>query len=290
MSTEAPTSNATIEKLNDQFKGLTEDELDFVNCLHQHYGIVGKLPTLEECVTDYFYTEAEYEAFMASKQVTAALIERDLIKRPELEVTKKGKYVGPPVGDKGKRLEKQLTPRQLMVANVMLDLIDARSDKKKLQDLQVSTQTYQRWLADPVFSGYLRERTESFIGNIQHEALLALADKVKAGDTKAIQLYLEFTGRFTSNSGGVNVNVGTGGTKADFKSVLLNILEIIQEEVTDKETIIRISERFKNMMNMQSVANQLLNTNEEIVMPQIAQNRELNPKLKELMNKGEGYE
>lgn len=288
MSTEAPTSQRTKDNLENV--GLTADELDFVNCLHQHTMIVGSLPDIETCINDYYYTEQEYETFMTSKAVTEALQERELLIRPDLEVTKKGKYVGLPSTPVGDRAAKMLSPRQLMVANFMLDINDTRSDKKKLQDLQVSTQTYQRWLSDPKFSNYLKERAEGLIGNVQHEALLALADKVKAGDVSAIKLYLEFTNRFTSSSGGVNVNVGTGGTKADFQAVLVNILEIIQDEVDDPETIIRISERFKAMMQVQSVARQLLDNAEPIAVPEIAQNRELNPKLKELMNKGEGYE
>lgn len=292
--TEAPTSEATKEALKDQLTGggvLSPDDLEFITIACQVHGETGKVLSVEQAVKDWHYTEAEYEAFMSNQKVVDALTERGVIESEHKVLINPN----PPVGKsqvsdaKLERLKKALTPKQLLVANIMLDITDSRSDKKKLQDLGVATSTYQAWLNTKVFSDYLRQRAELLIGNSQHEALLSLLDKVKAGDTKAIQLYLEFTGRFTSNVGGTTVNVGVQGTKSDFEAVLITILEIIQDEVHDYDTAVRISERFKAMINNKSVASQLLGHDEEIVIPEVRKSRTMTPELNQL-TKGAGYE
>lgn len=290
--TEAPTSEATVDALAAELAlpaGLSTEDLDFISLMDQFWAINGRLMTEEESVERYLFEEGEFAGLIGKESVRNALEQRGI----------SGKALAkhsPPVGNQKvpgpSWVDSALTPHQLLVANAMLDLVDTRSEKKKLQDLKVSTKTYAKWLADPVFYNYMRERAEALLGTTQHEAHLALIDKVKAGDLGAIKYFNEITGRFISQSGqfGTTVNVGLGGNKSESRQILIEVLEIIQDEVTDPETAVRIADRFKMLINRDQVARQLVGEPEPIVIPKVKENRELTPRLQELMEAGEGNE
>lgn len=284
-NTVAPTSAATTTQLEKERAVLNENEIEFVSTMHQHFTLTGKMFDEGEAVSDYYYKVDEYHKFLENPMVIAALRERGVITRSL-----------PPVGKELEKLSgglerraKLLTPQQLIVANMMLDTVDTRNEKKKLQDLGVSTATYQAWCQDPVFRDYLVARAERLLGIAQADAHLALVDQVKSGNIQAIKYYNELIGRFTQDKGGVNVSVNSG-TRQDFNYVLHQILEIIQDEVDDPQAKIRIGERFKDLITKAKVADLLINGDDEIVVPQVAKARVLTPELQGLLDKGEGYE
>lgn len=294
MTTEAPTSSATTNQLEKEEKVLNASEIEFVSVAAQDYFLRGKFFDELEAKNDYDYSEKEYAEFLKNDFVKAALVERGVITK-ELN--------GPPVGKdlavnsktmelSGglKRRAEMLTPKQLIVANTLLDTIDTRSEKKKLQDLGVSTATYQAWCADPVFRDYIVARAEKLLGPAQADAHLALVDQVKGGNLAAIKYYNEIVGRFAQDHGGVNVNVGTNASKQDFKRVIFSVLEIIQDEVDDPQAKIRIGERFKDLIAKATLTDMLVGDSDEIIIPQVAKARELTPELQDLLDKGEGYE
>jgi len=288
-ATEAPTSQATVEAQKAKNANLNEEQLDFVTFICQYHGMYGKLIPVEEAVKTFGFESDEFNELLGNTSVLSALVERGVIKRVaslETVSTKSTEPVGE-VKEEPKWLAGTLTPVQLIVANTLLDLVDTRSHKKKLQDLGTSTTQYAAWLKDPVFSQYLRERAEGMLGENQHEAHLALLDKVRMGDMKAIAYYNELVGRYISQP---TASQNGNGQPVDFKNLLVKILEIIQDEVNDPDASLRISERFKAMINAQSMAGQMLGEQSQLEKPTIAANRELTPRLKELMQKGEGYE
>lgn len=299
--TEAPTSAATTNQLEKEQRVLDKDAVEFVSVIAQYYALTGRLVDEGEAERELYYTPAEYEGFMNNPLVKAALVERGVITR-ELDSPTEGaspnNSLNLPVGRSKavvtnglKRRAENLTPKQLLVANTLLDTIDTRSEKKKLQDLRVSTATYQAWLNDPIFVDYITKRAELLLGPAQADAHLALIDKVKAGDVSAIKYYNDLVGRFSpTSSNGVNVNVGVSGSRSDFKALLFHILEIIQDEVDDPKAKIRIGERFKDLINKQSVAEALLGETEPIEIPKVAQARKLTPELQTLLERGDGYE
>jgi hypothetical protein len=76
-----------------------------------------------------------YRKFLANQDVRNALLAR-----------------GIPLSHLGGGNQGVLTEEQLTAANVMLDLRDNRSQKKKLADFGVPTQKWEAWLRDPGFS------------------------------------------------------------------------------------------------------------------------------------------
>lgn len=306
-STEAPTSGVTEAALAKQTsgKGLSQTQMEFVTLQCQFFGINGRLMNIEEAVAEYWFEEAEFTKLITNKKVLAAIEERGATARsvkhlsvePLTDETGEVDASDPgAVGDNVKSaLEQQhswkdsvLTPLQLIVANAMLDLVDTRSQKKKLQDLGVSTSKYNMWLKDPVFQGYLRDRAEAMLGENQHEAHLALLDKVRMGDMKAISYYNELTGRYTQST---QAQTGTN-VVLDFKNLMIRVLEIINDEV-DGPTAIIISERLKGLIGATSTAGALIQASatldsEPIAVPHIAEVRQLTPRLQQLMDEGEG--
>lgn len=329
-ATEAPTSGATEQNLEDKVtgrsEGLNADQMEFVTFMAQYFAVQGKLMEATEAVEKYHFEYDEFLDFMTNTKVSEALAERGIVTRGISTLKKVDQELklieSSAVGDEneirgdsntssvlgnvcsncgrstsnsiqGLEVNQEepgwkinaLTPQQLIVANIMLDLVDTRSEKKKLQDLGVSTLKYQMWLKDPVFNQYLVDRAESMMGESQHQALLALQDKVRMGDLPSIKLYLEMTGRF------VQQTTAVAGTTpmADFKVMLTRLIEIISDEVHDPQVAGIISDRIQGLISANVVAGQLVaSTQQEIIVPEVMPNRALTPRLQALMEKGEG--
>lgn len=120
-----------------------------------------------------------------------------------------------------------LSPEQLALANSLLNLSDRRSAKKKMDDLKVSPAVFANWQKDPTFNEYLRERSESVLGNGVSTAHLALVDSAASGDIQAIKLLYEITGRHSPGSQQI-VNV---------KSMLIRVIEAVQKHVNDPQVL-----------------------------------------------------
>lgn len=128
-----------------------------------------------------------------------------------------------------------LTTVQLRAANLMLNTKDGRNAKRKLEALEITTAQWEGWLRDPVFQDYITQRAENLLGDSLYEAHTSLLSSVRSGDTTALKLYYEMTGRWSSKTVG-EVNI---------EFLMMRIIEIIQREVTDPETLMRIGLAFE---------------------------------------------
>ena len=197
---------------------LSQDELKpldykLVDLLEQFWLIHGKVPLLEE-VESWGVDGDFYKRNMVNKNFRSQLIERG---------------VGIENLDDPKLVDWALDEKQLAAANIMLDLLDNRSRKRKLSDLDISTQEYASWLRDPAFRNYLRQRSETLLKDNMHEAHLSLLDRVRMGDTNAIKLYYELTGRY--------IPASARAGQIDPMELITNIMEAIQRHVTDKDVL-----------------------------------------------------
>lgn len=263
-------------------KAITEDELQFITFMHQNYSLTGSILSMASAEDLIGIPEDEYRKLMSDDRILNALEERGVVLKSPVG-SSSDQVVSIKEWQKQAQL-KSLTPQQLIVANTMLDLIDTRSQKKKLQDLNVSTTTYNTWLKDPAFQDYLRTRAESMLGENQHEAHLALLDKVRMGDLKAIELYYEYQGIYTRASAS---QVNANQVAVDVQNLLVRIIEIINDEVDDPQTAARIADKFKGLMQARTIAGELVQ--EQIVQPEIANARVITPELQKIMDKGEGF-
>ena len=267
--TEAPTNAGTFEALSEAVNDvrLTIKEHDFVSLVDMHWGMYGELLTAARAAEDYNLPEQRFIQYMGNSQVRDALEERGI------------SFRGLDFGDKWR--SNSLTPLQLLAAKSLLDIVDTRSDTKKLQDLGVDSKTYNAWRRDPVFTNYLEKTATELMHGSQHEAMLALMDGVRSGNPKMVQLYLEFTGKYIPRMQhtGPDINV---------PALLTRILEIFMEEVKDPEVRARSADRLMGLGQANTITAALIDPSEPIPVPEIMPARELSPELKEMLDHGVG--
>lgn len=157
----APTNKNTHRNLKKYSDGTY---MAFVALVESHYQMHGVIIDAETAEAEYQISGPDFEHFITFEPVISQLKENGVI-RDYVETLVKQATVNNDWRDK------TLTPLQLAVANTMLDLIDTRSQKKKLQDLGVSTAVYSNWLKDPNFNNYLRTRAENLMGDASHELI-----------------------------------------------------------------------------------------------------------------------
>lgn len=191
-------------------------EPDLVAFIEQDYYLSGRMPDHDRIVRGMNYSKQDVIDALAKDSVLQALTRRGLTYYTD---------------------DYALTPEQLAVANTMLDFTDGRSQKKKLSDLNVSSRQYQAWLRSPGFQNYMRQRAESLLNDNMHEAHLALLDSVRSGDVKAITLYYEMQGRFSSK----------GTQEIDVGYLLVKIIEILSRHIQDPITLNVIAGELENL-------------------------------------------
>ncbi len=274
-ATEAPTSGKTktvFDLAASLADSLAEDEFDFVNILHAYYNETGVILTAPVGAERYGIPQKDWDDLINRDVVKQALEQRGL---PRVKTF-----------DDSPWRNKSLSVAQIMVANFMLDLNDTRSDKKKLQDLGVSTQQWNAWLREPAMMEYMNNYVDHIIKSSGHEADVALLDKVKAGDLASIKYFHEYTGKYRSqSSGGTTVNVGNTGDVERLNAVLSDIVEIIVEEVDDSAVGARIGDRIKQLVAKYQLMDGLTggvpisSEPAAITMPEVVANRPLTPEM-----------
>ena len=120
---------------------LTKNQYQLALYLEQKFYRTGAFPSYEAIRTEGIeLDESEYWEAWANPKFLTLLRARGI---PE-------HLISPSSGFDGKILSE----KQLQVANVLMDTLDKRSRLKKLTELGVSTQEYNRRLKDPVYRQY----------------------------------------------------------------------------------------------------------------------------------------
>lgn len=141
--------------------------------------------------------------------------------------------------EKPEDIDSKLTPEQLAAANTILNPYDKRSKAQKLISLGIEPARFHGWMNGKVFKEYMRVRSEELFEEGMPLAHISLLKEVEKGNVKAIELFYQVSGRYT----GVN--------SAEMQNVTLllgRLLEAIQMEVTDQDTVRRIGDRFQSIV------------------------------------------
>jgi len=132
---------------------------------------------------------------------------------------------------------KFLTPVQLLLVNMMLNVEDKKSLRQKLDVLGVSLIKYQAWLRDPAFQKYLTMRTEQLFENSDHDAYRSLLQAVTRGDVTAIKLFFEMRGIYSPKLD-VNINI---------ESVIYRVVEVVGKHIKDPTILNAIADEVEQM-------------------------------------------
>lgn len=139
-----------------------------------------------------------------------------------------------------------LTNEQIAAISVYVNFADPRSRTRKLSEMGIPPSKWNGWLQNKNFTDFLHElSTRNFTNSLSvaQEGLLKAVDR---GDTNAVKLYMEMTGRYTANSG-QNQNV---------RVIVARVVESIQKHVKDPNVLRAIANDFEVIMRGETIINE----------------------------------
>jgi hypothetical protein len=120
-----------------------------------------------------------------------------------------------------------LTPEQLTLANMLVNVSDRRSVREKLKEAEVKPATYTGWLQQPAFQGYLRARAEELFKASDATAYLAHIKAIEGGDMKAVELFYEMRG--------IHTRIRATDNKVSNEVIIRRVVEVVARHVTDDQ-------------------------------------------------------
>lgn len=155
-------------------------ELEILTYIEQKFYETGRLPTKESLCEHFNLDLRRLAAYMRRSNFKTAYEARGL---PSYQTTK--------ANDQG-----LLTPIQLAVANVILNVHDRQTIRRKLQAMNVTTAQFQAWQKQEAFQSYLRRESIARFNNTDVDARLSLTKLVQDSDLNAIKYYFELNGTY----------------------------------------------------------------------------------------------
>lgn len=197
---------------------LNEDDITILSYVEQYFWEnKGKIPTVELIADKLKYSNDIVERAWKRPRFRDALVARGIVV--------------------SRRADGVLTPQQMLLTTILLNVEDKRSLRQKLKDVNVSVVQYNSWLRDPAFHNYIRMRSEEMFKNTDSEAYRALSDAATSGDVAALKLFFEMRGIYQPRID-VRVNVET---------VVYQVVEIIAKYVKDGPTLEAIATEIEKL-------------------------------------------
>jgi len=229
-STDSDTSTITVGVSPDPT--LTANEVRILNYVEQVFWETGLCPSPERIAEDLNTSQRSINVAFSNETFRTQLAARGI--DPEGLVTV-GKCI---------KETKALSAKQIVTANLMLNLHDKRSEREKLQKLEVSSQQYHAWLRQPAFVEFLRKRGEALFSSSDFHAYKSLVNNVKAGDNKSLELFFRMRGIYNPTVD-ININV---------QSVLVQVVEIVARHVKDPTILNAIANEIDSVIEAEEVA------------------------------------
>lgn len=149
------------------------------------------------------------------------------------------------------RTMQRLTPQQALAVQIMTDPTDRRSTKAKLDTIGISYNVWRTWQREPFFAQILKDTAELLLQDNLATIHSRLVQKAEAGDTNAIKLFYEVSGRHDPNR----------QQMLDFGKVVALILESLQRHVTDAQTLLKVTTDLDRIMSGKNIVNDELTPN-----------------------------
>lgn len=226
------TSPAELSSTQTQGPALTSNEVRILNFVEQTYWETGNLPT-PECVQE----ELNCSVGAVRKAYVNAVFTQQLAVRgiDPVGLITPGKIISN---------SKALSAKQIVCANMMLNLHDKRSEREKLAQIQVTSQQYHAWLRNPTFIEFLRKRGEALFSASDFQAYKSLINNVKAGDNKSLELFFRMRGIYNPTVS-ITLNV---------EVVLQQVVEVIARHVKDPLVLQAIAGEIDSIIDAEEVA------------------------------------
>lgn len=207
---------------------ITDVELDLIFFIERFHASTGSAPTDAQLNQRFNLTPELLAGFKANPKVLKSLKHR---------------------GINYPHAEDKFTAEQMHAASVMMDLVDRRSDEKKLRDMGITTRQWSQWLLDDEFASYLADRSEKLLANSLPEAHKGLLKGVRNGNIQAVKTMYEVTGRYRPNE----------EEQIDVRRVLHTFIEVIQKFVKDPVMLHAIAMELSQVASTESYTTGLTN-------------------------------
>lgn len=227
--TDSSPDPATVEVVVQQ---LTSMEVRVLNYVEQCYWETGLCPTPERVAEELHLTPGFCRKAYANETLRGQLAARGI---DPTQLTTVGKLI---------QETKALSAKQIVCANMMLNLHDKRSQREKLTQIQVSSQQFAAWMRQPAFVEFMRKRSEALFGANDWQAYRALINNVSAGDNKSLELFFRMRGIYNPT---VNINLNV-------EVVLQQVVEVIARHVKDPLVLQAIAGEIDSIIEAEEVA------------------------------------
>lgn len=188
---------------------LTEQERRIVATIEESWMSNASIPSPRQISENFNISEKRASDLLVSDAITQALNSRGI----------------PTSSARG------LNPEQITAINTVVNPMDTRSRRKKLQDLGVSAQQWAGWIKQPKFKEYYANLSRQLLQEAIPEAQMALVDNVLRGDLGSIKYLNEMTGEYTGSDQIINP-----------AELVQKVIEVIQVHVRDPEILLAISQ------------------------------------------------
>lgn len=133
-----------------------------------------------------------------------------------------------------------LNPEQVTAINTVINPMDTRSRRKKLQEMDISAAKWAGWMKQPKFKEYYALQSKVLLEEAIPEARLALVDNVFRGDLGSIKYLNEMTGEYRGDT-----------AQVDLPALTQKIIDVLQTHIKDPELLLAIS---KDILGLASPA------------------------------------
>lgn len=203
---------------------ITETELDLVHFIERFHASYGSTPSDEKLRQRF-------------DGLTPELL-RDFKENPLVIKSFKARGIMYPP------MEDMFTADQMHAIAAMTDLVDRRSDEKKLRDIGVTTRQWATWLLDDQFAQYVNARAEKLLANSNFEGHKALLKGARNGNVNSAKMLYEITGRYNPNA----------EAQVDVRTILYTFIEILQRHVKDPSTLNAIAMELGQVASVETIA------------------------------------
>lgn len=228
-----------------------EDEI-FLDFVVQCFVSEGLLPT-EARIKEAGFEKTQWRRLLNSQPYLERLIAEGIPKGQLIELRS------------GRRDRKVLSELQMTAVATYMDLHDPNSQRKKLAELGIPSNTWAMWLRDPVFQQYIQQRATNMLKDNRHEGIFSLLQKVRAGDIRAIETYLDVTGVHSKTPVGHPSN--NSGSPLDVKAFLVRVMETIQKHVPNPDVMDAIANELLSYAQAEGFASRVMVELEPINLP-----------------------
>lgn len=137
-----------------------------------------------------------------------------------------------------------LTPEQVAAIVTVINIEDKRPRHVKLKELGITPARWAGWLKQVEFKEFLHDMSQTQFDDVLHIAHEGLLKAVDRGDTNAVKLYMELTGRHTPVT----------ETQQNLKLILARVVESIQRHVKDPVLLQAIANDFELIMRGERIS------------------------------------